>query len=388
MSPSKYKPATWERITIIVVGISLIGLIAFLVVRNEPFADPNLVVAARGLLSLAISILGATIPGFLNVGWKGMGLAVRAGGALALFVLTFMYTPKILPNLNKDDIPPLKNPRKITETLFPAFVVSVAEAATLKKKEKNSLLLRSAYEGDSRDENRKLFDITISNLSMDQRVLNSFKLRWVYFHGYLSAIDHGETLKPIEKYLITIPIDTDRNWDIYETNIDMYPPIVLPPRNESGPSIVTIRLEIQYKFAGRLDYHPCSDWGIDYQVRILDDTGDEVLVLSRSWKGKDNPKWVSQYNDAIKKRRSKLEVDPDWGYKKDLFRKGLDELSKFLSKNDKDETGQEREFTERALAKELKVSDRFMPYLIDVAVYEKILRQVSKGIYVRTPSFE
>jgi hypothetical protein len=40
--------------------------------------------------------LGATIPGFLQVGWKGSGLAVRAGGALALFVLTFVYTPDLV----------------------------------------------------------------------------------------------------------------------------------------------------------------------------------------------------------------------------------------------------------------------------------------------------
>jgi hypothetical protein len=47
------------------------------------------------VLSLATAVLGATIPGFLDIGWKGRGLAIRAGGALALFVLTFVYTPDL-----------------------------------------------------------------------------------------------------------------------------------------------------------------------------------------------------------------------------------------------------------------------------------------------------
>jgi hypothetical protein len=40
-------------------------------------------------------VLGATIPGFLSVGWSGSGLTVRAGGALALFVLTYLFTPDL-----------------------------------------------------------------------------------------------------------------------------------------------------------------------------------------------------------------------------------------------------------------------------------------------------
>ena len=39
----------------------------YLVVRNEPFRDPNLVVIARTILSLSIAVLGATVPGFLNI---------------------------------------------------------------------------------------------------------------------------------------------------------------------------------------------------------------------------------------------------------------------------------------------------------------------------------
>jgi hypothetical protein len=48
------------------------------------------------VVSFSAAVLGGTIPGFLNVNWSGGGLAVRAGGALALFVLTFVYTPDLV----------------------------------------------------------------------------------------------------------------------------------------------------------------------------------------------------------------------------------------------------------------------------------------------------
>jgi hypothetical protein len=52
----------------------------------------------RIVLALAMAVFGATVPGFLNVGWRGGGLVVRAGGALALFVLTLVFTPTVLDN--------------------------------------------------------------------------------------------------------------------------------------------------------------------------------------------------------------------------------------------------------------------------------------------------
>jgi hypothetical protein len=57
-------------------------------------------------LSLSIAVLGATVPGFLNVGWSGRGLAIRAGGALALFVLTFLLTPQIVQQETHGDVSP------------------------------------------------------------------------------------------------------------------------------------------------------------------------------------------------------------------------------------------------------------------------------------------
>lgn len=91
----KYQPAPWERA--VAVGLSVIIVLStlFLVIQNEPI-DPNHAVNLRILLSLGSAIVGATIPGFLHVDWSFRGVSIRAGGALALFVLTFFGSPRVI----------------------------------------------------------------------------------------------------------------------------------------------------------------------------------------------------------------------------------------------------------------------------------------------------
>jgi hypothetical protein len=88
-----------DRIAATLAALVVIGLAVFLLVRNQPIADPKLFFVLRVVVSFAAAALGATIPGFLDVRWSGGGMVIRAGGALALFVLTFVYTPDLL----KDD---------------------------------------------------------------------------------------------------------------------------------------------------------------------------------------------------------------------------------------------------------------------------------------------
>jgi hypothetical protein len=96
------KPAgtqLYERIVGTTAGAICLGLIIFLVVRNQPFADPTLALLTRVIVSLVAAVFGATLPGFLNLQWNAGGLGLRAGGALALFVLTFLVTPQVIsPN--------------------------------------------------------------------------------------------------------------------------------------------------------------------------------------------------------------------------------------------------------------------------------------------------
>lgn len=83
----------YDRIIATIAAVVGLGLVVYLVVRNEPFADPNIAVMMRVVVSLAAAAFGATLPGFLNLTWTGGGLALRAGGALALFAVTYLYTP-------------------------------------------------------------------------------------------------------------------------------------------------------------------------------------------------------------------------------------------------------------------------------------------------------
>jgi hypothetical protein len=88
--------AQFDRIAAVCAALVILGLVVFLLIRNEEIADPRLFFALRLVLSFGTAVLGATIPGFLAVGWSGSGLTVRAGGALALFVLTYLYTPDLV----------------------------------------------------------------------------------------------------------------------------------------------------------------------------------------------------------------------------------------------------------------------------------------------------
>ncbi len=92
-----YEPREWERMVTYATGATFLAVVGFLVIRNKPFADPNLVVLVRTVLSLIIAVFGATIPGMLRVDLTAKGVLIRAGGALALFVITFMLTPAVLP---------------------------------------------------------------------------------------------------------------------------------------------------------------------------------------------------------------------------------------------------------------------------------------------------
>jgi hypothetical protein len=86
----------FDRIAATCAALVIVGLAVFLLIRNQPIADPRLFLVLRVVVSFSAATLGATIPGFLELGWRGRGLAMRSGGALALFVLTFVYTPDLV----------------------------------------------------------------------------------------------------------------------------------------------------------------------------------------------------------------------------------------------------------------------------------------------------
>ena len=84
--------STWEKIVVTCSLVLFLALFGYLLVRNTPI-DSSLMVAFRIVMSLLVAVFGATVPGYINVGFSAKGLTVRAVGAVALFVLTFVYTP-------------------------------------------------------------------------------------------------------------------------------------------------------------------------------------------------------------------------------------------------------------------------------------------------------
>jgi hypothetical protein len=93
-SPQPHQAQLWERIAAVLAGMAVVALICFLAIRNQRL-DPQIALYVRLILSLAVAVLGGTVPGFLHLQLKRRGNTLRAGGALALFVLTYVYTPNM-----------------------------------------------------------------------------------------------------------------------------------------------------------------------------------------------------------------------------------------------------------------------------------------------------
>jgi hypothetical protein len=91
----------FDRLAATLAALMVVALAIFLLVRNQPFADPGLFFVMRVVVSLSAATLGATAPGFLKVSWSGSGFKLRAAGALALFVLTFVYTPDLVTDQSR-----------------------------------------------------------------------------------------------------------------------------------------------------------------------------------------------------------------------------------------------------------------------------------------------
>lgn len=92
----KYEPKFWEKIIAMFSGLFFLSTIIFLLLRNEPISDPNLVIFTRVILSFFVSLFGGSVPGYLNVSFNKLGLAIRAGGAIGLFIITYLITPIVL----------------------------------------------------------------------------------------------------------------------------------------------------------------------------------------------------------------------------------------------------------------------------------------------------
>ena len=140
------------------------------------------------------------------------------------------------------------------------------------------LRVRRILEGRALDSASRVFDIILANPSKVQVMLTEFDVRWRYYRGMEEAIDEGVALEPVAKYVIELPIDPDDPREIQKIDT-IYPIIIVPPRNESGPSITTFRIQLHYALIG---WHPCYDWNIVFSLAVRDDKGGTLQLFSNS----------------------------------------------------------------------------------------------------------
>lgn len=153
-------------------------------------------------------------------------------------------------------------------------------------------MLRAEYviEGSSSDRATKLYDLTLTYKGENQVLLRKFQCTWKYLKGNLLSTDKGTVLTPVAKYIIDLPIDIDKGSGTKEDII--YPPIAMPPGSEINPSIVTFRLQVHYSLTGRIDWHPTGDWGISFNIYIMDSNGDVTpLLLNEHFESNETFYW-------------------------------------------------------------------------------------------------
>jgi DNA-binding MarR family transcriptional regulator len=83
---------SWELIFVSVFGVVFIVSLLTLAIRFPHPTNFQLLVF-RTVLALAAAGIAASVPGFLNLSLDLTGVAVRAGGALAVFLLIYRLNP-------------------------------------------------------------------------------------------------------------------------------------------------------------------------------------------------------------------------------------------------------------------------------------------------------
>jgi drug/metabolite transporter (DMT)-like permease len=85
-------PPTWQIIIGVVFGFVFVGAVLVLVIIF-PDLNAQQYAIVKTVLALAACGIAGVFTGFIEVEGKVEQLAVRAGGALAVFVIVFFFTP-------------------------------------------------------------------------------------------------------------------------------------------------------------------------------------------------------------------------------------------------------------------------------------------------------
>lgn len=158
--------------------------------------------------------------------------------------------------------------------------------------------VNAVYEGeqDPYAPARKVFDVVLANRGSEHRSLISFDVRWVFLKGYGESATEGFTLTAVEQYSIELPINDSTPNKLMKRSVPLYPPLVIP-----ASGLTSVRLEVLLKISGAIS----TTWDVLYDIRIQDDQGKEIAVLSRSWgwplaEGTERRDWVADYQSTQK----------------------------------------------------------------------------------------
>ena len=85
-------PALWQQIAIFAFGVVFVSVLLWLAYLN-PYPTPYQYTVSRIILALAASAVATLLTGFLQVDIPAIG---KAGGALAVFLIVYFYSPAAL----------------------------------------------------------------------------------------------------------------------------------------------------------------------------------------------------------------------------------------------------------------------------------------------------
>ncbi|MDD1498999.1 hypothetical protein PVA19_11305 [Agrobacterium sp. CNPSo 3708] len=92
---TRIEKAHWlERAVSLGVAVWIVALVSFLILSQREYDDTS-VYFLKILLSFSMAVLVATSAGFINLAFNVPGMAIRAGGAIAVFIFVFTQSPAV-----------------------------------------------------------------------------------------------------------------------------------------------------------------------------------------------------------------------------------------------------------------------------------------------------
>jgi len=288
-----YTPTLWERVLAAVCAVAVLVLVFVVILRKTPFADQNQVVLVRIVLSLAVSIIGAVIPGFLQVSLRGRGIAIRAGGALALFVITYFFSPKVLPfTISNEKLQKIEESTNESRSQMGRIVTKFS-----------SFFLQAVYELPQDEPDVKLLKDSLAEISRKVRKDSKQLPQGLGLSYSYSANDQKTSNQPI----VSVDLDHILERDFIQLSpklVDLVPLITFLKEPSLRVAINRVPRDQSLLTDSLLGYSDppdlhlfAHDWPVDaakghFGKVILDPRRDQILV---SWNGFDYPedKWAT-----------------------------------------------------------------------------------------------